>query len=385
MLPTDSTHVASTMGPTRPTDPNEQETWQIALQMLTAAIMWLMAVFGNCLVILVVRRSRRLQSTTNYFVVSLALADLLVALFCLPVVLIRVISQTWLLGNLLCKVVRFTQYMAPSVTVLVLVGICVDRFYTILYPLSFKITRGKAKKIILVSWFLAIVLSCPTFYFFEVDESSGVAVCNTYILYSPGGIMYSAFVMLVEYLLPLLIVFVIYTRVVRHIWRVGIGAGWALQRTTNAVPRTKVKTVKMLMIVSAVYFALWGPFFVTQLWFAASSYYTASPEVYIATVWLAFGSSASNPIIYSYYNPNFRRGCREVFCMSTMKCYRSNTYAITTSSRFSKRNHVGVAPMANFAGERGRPPSPYRTFDRDMNGDKKLAWPLPILGQSTYL
>ncbi|XP_038046993.1 probable G-protein coupled receptor 19 [Patiria miniata] len=385
MLPTNSTPVVSTAGPTTPINPNAQETWQIALQVLTAAIMWLMAVFGNCLVILVVKRSRRLQSTTNYFVVSLALADLLVALFCLPMVLIRVISQEWLLGNMLCKVVRFTQYMTPSMTVLVLVGICVDRFYTILYPLSFKITRGKAKKIILVSWFLAIVLSCPTFYFFEVNQSLPYPFCNTYIAYSPGGIMYTAFVMFVEYLLPLLIVFVIYARVVRHIWRVGIRAGRALQRTTNAVPRTKVKTVKMLMIVSTVYFALWGPFFIAQLWFAASADYTPIPELYIATVWIAFGSSASNPIIYSYYNPNFRRGCRELFCMSTMKCYRSNTYAITTSTRFAKRNHVGVAPMVNYSAERMRPPSPYRTFDRDMNGDKKLAWPLPTAGQSTYL
>ena len=186
MLPTNSSPVT----PPGQTNKNEQETWQISLQVLTAIIMWLVAVSGNCLVILVVKRSRRLQSTTNYFVVSLALADLLVALFCLPMILIRVVALKWLLGNLLCKVVRFMQYMAPCVTVLVLVCICVDRFYTILYPLSFKITRGKAKKMIVVSWFLAVVMSCPTFYFFKVDDSSEVyPFCNTYISYSLEGIL----------------------------------------------------------------------------------------------------------------------------------------------------------------------------------------------------
>ncbi|XP_071809466.1 probable G-protein coupled receptor 19 [Asterias amurensis] len=383
-----SSTMKTTVAPLTPSNPNEQHPWQIGLQVFTAIIMWLMAVFGNCLVILVVKRSRRLQSTTNYFVVSLALADLLMALFCMPLVLIRITTQTWLFGNFVCKVVRFVQYMAPSVTVFVLVGISVDRFFTILYPLSFKITRGKAKKMIVMSWFVAIILSCPAFYFFEVAVSNGSdsqPFCDTFISYSTEGIVYSALVVFVEYLLPLIVVSVVYTRIIRHIWRVGIGAGRTLHRTTNAVPRTKVKTVKMLMIVSTVYFISWGPFFVLQLWFAASADITPIPKIYIATVWIAFGSSASNPIIYSCYNPNFRRGCREVFCMSTMKCYRSNTYAITTSSRFAKKNHVGMAPMSSYPVERRRPPSPYKTFDRDMNGDKKMAWPLPTVGQSTYL
>lgn len=349
-----------------------------------------MSIFGNVLVILVVHRSRRLQSTTNYFVVSLSFADLCMAVLCMPFILGRVVAGEWLFGEFICKFIRFLQYMAPGATVYVLLAIGVDRFYTIIYPLSFKITRGKAKRMIAISWMISILLSCPAFFFFKSRNTHGWQFCDTFINYNTPGVVYTSFIVFVEYLLPSILIFLIYAKIIKHIWHVGI-SGRSVQRTMNSVPRTKVKTVKMLMIVTAVYFLSWTPFFITQLVY--SNFHPSvyiDPTIYIAVVWIAFASSASNPLIYAYYNSNFRRGCKEVFCMSTMKCYRSNTYAITSTSRFGRKNHVGVAPGSldmNGSGGGGgnRPMSPYKSFDRDANGDKKMAWPLPAGGSTTYL
>ncbi|XP_072034900.1 probable G-protein coupled receptor 19 [Amphiura filiformis] len=367
---------------TNPQRPN----WQIALEIFTACLLWLLSIFGNVLVILVVHRSRRLQSTTNYFVVSLSFADLCMALLCMPFILGRVVAHQWLFGVFICKLVRFLQYMAPGATVYVLLAIGVDRFYTIIYPLSFKITRGKAKRMIGISWIVSVILSCPAFFFFNLSNvGSSWEFCDTFISHHTAGVMYTAFIVLVEYLLPSVLIVLIYAKIIKHIWNVGI-SGRTVQRTMNAVPRTKVKTVKMLMIVTAVYFLSWTPFFITQLVYSSLNPPYVDPTIYIACVWIAFASSASNPIIYAYYNSNFRRGCKEVFCMSTMRCYRSNTYAITNPSRFARKNHVGIAPGSiDMNGTSARPVSPYKSFDRDANGDKKMAWPLPAGGSTTYL
>ena len=389
-LSTSAVNVTSTLynGPIQVINP-PRPNWQIALEIFTACLLWLLSIFGNVLVILVVHRSRRLQSTTNYFVVSLSFADLCMALLCMPFILGRVVAQEWLFGEFICKFVRFLQYMAPGATVYVLLAIGVDRFYTIIYPLSFKITRGKAKRMIGISWILSVILSCPAFFFFNLSREppiNGRLFCDTFIDHNAAGVIYTAFIVFVEYLLPSVLIILIYAKIIRHIWNVGI-SGRTVQRTMNAVPRTKVKTVKMLMIVTAVYFLSWTPFFITQLVYSSANPQYVDPTIYIACVWIAFASSSSNPIIYSYYNSNFRRGCKEVFCMSTMRCYRSNTYAITNPSRFARKNHVGIAPggIDMNGSTTTRPVSPYKSFDRDANGDKKMAWPLPAGGSTTYL
>ena len=49
-------------------------------------------IFGNVLVILSVYRERTLQTVTNYFIVSLALADLLVAIGAMPFAVYALVS-----------------------------------------------------------------------------------------------------------------------------------------------------------------------------------------------------------------------------------------------------------------------------------------------------
>ena len=61
------------------TDPPTRQYWFLLLVLIP-----LLSVFGNVLVILAVWRERSLQSATNYFIVSLAVADLLVSAAVMP-------------------------------------------------------------------------------------------------------------------------------------------------------------------------------------------------------------------------------------------------------------------------------------------------------------
>ncbi|XP_070562471.1 probable G-protein coupled receptor 19 [Ptychodera flava] len=368
------------------TDPHRSNA-NVILEIVTLSIMWLGCIFGNTLVCIVVYRSRRMQSTTNYFVVSLAWADLLVAFLCMPFIAARVISTEWVFGDFMCKLVRFLQLLTPGSTVYVLIAISFDRFYTIIYPLSFKVTRSKAKQMITGSWIFAAIIACPTFYFYGATTSDYYpdnVLCNTFIPNNVGGIIYTVLIFLIIFLIPVVIIAIVYVKIFKYIWTVGVG-GRTFQRTMNTVPRTKVKTIKMLSIVNVVYFCSWAPFCIAQLWYACSQATYVNPTIYISVTWIAFASSVSNPIIYSCYNSNFRRGCKEVFCMSNMRCYRSNTYAITTTSRFAKKNHIGVIETSNGNGNY-RSSTPTKNFDRDSKGDKKMAWPLAAMpGPDTYL
>ncbi|NXJ62393.1 GPR19 protein, partial [Rostratula benghalensis] len=309
---------------------------EIAAASMVLGVLWLVSVFGNSLVCLVIHRSRRTQSTTNYFVVSMACADLLISVTSVPFVLLQFTWGRWTLGNVMCKLVRYVQYLTPGVQIYVLLSICVDRFYTIVYPLSFKVSREKAKKMILASWLFDAVFASPAFFFYG---SNGDKHCNFFLPGSWEGAIYSIIHLLVVFLIPSILIILFYQKVVRYIWRIGTD-GMTVRRTMNIVPRTKVKTIKMFLMLNSVFLLSWLPFYVVQLWHPQETDYRKSSLVFLAVTWISFSSSASKPTLYSVYNANFRRGMKETCCMSAMKCYRSNAYTITTSSRIAKKNHV---------------------------------------------
>jgi len=66
----------------------KQPTHMVVVLTLAYAAVFLLAVVGNVLVVCVVCRNTSMHSVTNYFIVNLAVADLLVGFFCLPITLV---------------------------------------------------------------------------------------------------------------------------------------------------------------------------------------------------------------------------------------------------------------------------------------------------------
>ncbi|XP_075269661.1 putative G-protein coupled receptor 19 [Opisthocomus hoazin] len=352
---------------------------EIAAASMVLGVLWLVSVFGNSLVCLVIHRSRRTQSTTNYFVVSMACADLLISVTSVPFVLLQLTYGRWTLGNVMCKLVRYIQYVTPGVQIYVLLSICVDRFYTIVYPLSFKVSREKAKRMILASWLFVAMFASSAFFFYGSNSSDH---CNFFLPSSWEAAVYGITHLFVVFLIPSILIILFYHKVIKYIWRIGTD-GRTVRRTTNIVPRTKVKTIKMFLMLNSLFLLSWLPFYVVQLWHPHETDYRKSSLVFLAITWISFSSSASKPTLYSIYNANFRRGVKETFCMSAMKCYRSNAYTITTSSRIAKKNHIGIeenpAPAKTVTKD-----SIYDAFNREAK-EKKLAWPIQSNPPNTFV
>lgn len=332
---------------------DQQHISIVVLEIVVFMLMWILAMLGNILVVLVIRRSRRMQSTTNYFVVSIALSDLILILLAAPFVCVQVMIQEWTTGPVLCRIVRFIQFFSTSSVSFVLVAICIDRFYTIIHPLSFKVTRGTAKKLIVVGWILSFLISSMCIYFFEQVVVKNVSntgqtrfVCPTFIPASQwSGMVYACLCIVTQYLCPLILVAVGYYRTftyiksIRHQVRIH-------RRANNPIPRTKYKMVKMLMFLSVLTFVLYLPFYATQTFHTFTYKRYLSAQVFTASFWLVCASAAAKPVIYACGNSNFWRGCKEVLCMSTMRCYRLNTYIVTNASSVSKNNYVGVIDLS---------------------------------------
>ncbi|NWV03762.1 GPR19 protein, partial [Ptilonorhynchus violaceus] len=308
---------------------------EIAAASVLWGALWLISVLGNFLVCFVMLRSRRTQSTTNYFVVSMACADLLSSVGSAPFLLLQLSSGRWMLGSGMCRLVRYIQYLTPGVQIYLLLTISLDRCYTLIHPLRVKVSREKAQKMALVSWLCGALFASPACFLYG---SSTNHHCNFFLPDSwqgtASGVIHLSVLL---FLIPSLLIILCYQKLFMYIWRRDT-EDMAGRRTVNFVSRRKVKTVKMFLIFISHFLMSWLPFFMVQLWHPQETDYRKSSLVFLAITWISFSSSASKPILFYIYNANFRRGMQETCCR--WKYHRSNIYTITTSSRTAEKNRV---------------------------------------------
>lgn len=115
------------------------------------------AVLGNALVIISVHRHRKLRVITNYYVVSLAMADMLVALCAMTFNASVELSGYWMFGTFMCDVWNSLDVYFSTASILHLCCISVDRYYAIVRPLEYPITMTHRT----VSFMLANVWLLP--------------------------------------------------------------------------------------------------------------------------------------------------------------------------------------------------------------------------------
>ncbi|XP_035214257.1 dopamine D2-like receptor, partial [Stegodyphus dumicola] len=86
----------------------------------------LVAVVGNILVILSVYKEKSLQTVTNYFIVSLAFADLLVAAVVMPFAVYVLVNVDWELSDTLCDFYIAVDVTCSTASIFNLVAISID-------------------------------------------------------------------------------------------------------------------------------------------------------------------------------------------------------------------------------------------------------------------
>ncbi|KAK9890910.1 hypothetical protein WA026_012252 [Henosepilachna vigintioctopunctata] len=121
----------------------------------------LMAVFGNAVVIISVHRHRKLRVITNYYVVSLAMADMLVALCAMTFNASVELTGMWLFGPFMCDMWNSFDVYFSTASILHLCCISVDRYYAIVRPLEYPITMTHKTVLFMLAnvWILPALMS----------------------------------------------------------------------------------------------------------------------------------------------------------------------------------------------------------------------------------
>ena len=132
---------------------------------LFQGIILLVGLVGNILVVLVVAKTKSMHSPTNCYLVSLAVADVIVLVASVPNELIFyfLIGDKWIWGEWGCAIFSFSQYLGINASSLSLTAFTVERYIAICHPMKAQTmcTVNRAKKIIWGVWIFSVIYCVP--------------------------------------------------------------------------------------------------------------------------------------------------------------------------------------------------------------------------------
>ncbi|XP_072548232.1 dopamine receptor D2a [Salminus brasiliensis] len=190
------------------TDGGRRHQYNYYAMLLTLLIF--VIVFGNVLVCMAVSREKALQTTTNYLIVSLAVADLLVATLVMPWVVYLEVVGEWRFSTIHCDIFVTLDVMMCTASILNLCAISIDRYTAVAMPMLYN-TRYSSKRrvtvMISVVWILSFAISCPLLFGLNNTESRDDALC---VIANPAFVVYSS---IVSFYVPFIITLLVYVQI----------------------------------------------------------------------------------------------------------------------------------------------------------------------------
>ncbi|XP_058049051.1 5-hydroxytryptamine receptor 7-like [Ahaetulla prasina] len=322
---------------------------------IVISIITLLTIAGNSLVVISVCTVKKLRQPSNYLVVSLAAADLSVALAVMPFVIITdLVGGKWLFGEVFCNVFIAMDVMCCTASIMTLCVISVDRYLGITRPLTYPVRQdGKLMaKMVFVVWLLSASITLPPLFGWAknvtVERVCLISQDVGYTIYSTG----------VAFYIPTTVMLVMYHRIYKvakasaqkHRFVdfprphdqdriVCVDSGVRLPRSTKrsqatvecatlskflqedhkniSIFKREQKAARTLGIIVGAFTVCWLPFFLmsTARPFLCGSRCSCIPLWLERTLlWLGYTNSLINPLIYAFFNRDLRTTFWNLLC-----------------------------------------------------------------------
>lgn len=282
---------------------------------------FLVGIVGNILIVHSVIHFRRMKSLSNVFLASLATADLILIIFCVPVKFAQLFTFSWTFGVVLCKCVHYIQDLSAICSVFTLTAMSIERYYAIMYPVECRYicTMSQTRRTIILVWLASILLATPTFWLqilYPVGDSDHRAEwCVRDWNNTLSWKLYELYLLTIILIVPLIIMTYSYAHICNRLWSVmhNRNTTFPLSQSTvyiDASANKMSQVIKMLIVVVVIFVLCWAPILILNVLKAFDivprlnyGYMKAvKPTFHL----LSYANSCVNPIIYGFMSRNFR-------------------------------------------------------------------------------
>lgn len=301
---------------------------------ILVALQIILNLVGNIMVVVCFYHFHHLRTKCNYFIISLSMADICVALFAMPFWLVLQLTNDmerdykYIISPAMYRFWSSMDILVGTASITNLAAVSFDRQLAITSPFRYQriLTHNRVIVVIIATWIYSIIIT-----------SGRVLGTQKFLLetYIPLVVTFGCF-------LPLFSMIIMYSR----IYFVARSQAVRLGNYSR-----DIKAAKTIAIVIGTFLVCWLPFFLITLSVYLLIMFT--PHVYRpelipalrAIKWMAYFNSCLNPIIYTCLNRPYRRAFHQMF----RRCFRGKGYDAAHN------------PSSNYVSEYQRPV--------DHNGD----------------
>ncbi|XP_054706733.1 galanin receptor type 1-like, partial [Uloborus diversus] len=352
---------------------------------ITHAIIFLLGIIGNTVVIVTWAGSKPTRSPTCTFLVSLAVADLLLLVIYVPLETLGYFVITWDAGGTVCKLSSYVEMLSGMASVLNLTAVSIERFLVIAHPITARryCTAGTCRTGLCIVWGAAIFLAFPVCFTKRIYPityfNNSTSITAFYCWDSNDSVAFgiAIYQLVAIFLLPAVFMTACYICVIRELWSSTRTVAAMTRPNENDLeketckvnnpskirftcsrqqraPRSKVlsihrqglevqharkQVIKMLILVIVLFMICWGPRLIMHV-LIKHGLSTFTVHVYnlrIAVYLLSFIHSAINPVIYGFMSSNFRK--------MMLQCCKDGVCGKMTCSICGRRKKTGDRPQ----------------------------------------
>ena len=286
----------------------------------------LVSAIGNTLEIISFLRIQNLRTSTNYYITSMAVSDLLYVITRWPLYSRSRLSHAYVFQ---CKVVNFNfqlvlfRSVSYSVSIESLVLITVDRFIATVFPLKTAMISGRIRALFIVlSWIIPLGAFFPLLYYTRNAEPDEINLCSTDISGLAGTISL-IFVFVIFYFVPLIAIIILNFRIMKSLRRTNPVIQGNGQSNRRQKQSTRVMKILISIIVS--FLVCWTLTYVTVFLLKFIQHFSKKGNILewvliFCPSFLSFLGTAVNPLILFAFSTNYRQALKYCLRIAVGKC-----------------------------------------------------------------
>lgn len=336
-------------------DLSSRSHFLVAVEVFCLIVLNVLSLMGNMLVCISVYQNKRLRTSTNLYIIALAVSDLLSAVMVMPFGIGVLITGKWIYGEAICQLHAFFSLFVIYISPVTMGLTAVNRYVRICksdqkYQRMFSVKRSRI--------FLATVwtvVACFTF----IPRSAGVqayafvpgyAQCSIAHLSETGKLVHYLIVVTFFFLTPLIAAIISYIKVSRKISQHNTTIAVTIQDSAQqnntqaggkkgGISVHEIKLSKSLFAVVFAFMMCWIPFWIIVILRRFRLVAVMPRSVELLCMFLLYLSNTINPFIYAGMNPVFRREFRKILTCERIR-NRGNDSEASGVSFFYLFRHI---------------------------------------------
>ena len=287
----------------------------------------IVGVFGNSLVVTVVKMIRSMRTTTNYLLVNVAAADITTLLFTAIHVIIKSVGRypsSPALQSFLCKFIINNSIVIVTllVTSLTMTILAFERYHALVKPLTMsgRLTTGNIAYVIGAIWLVAIAMVTPIFVSFDYILGTSLQ-CSTFVGNNEMVIYIDCLIVILT-VIPFTVIAFCYSQIIYGLYFNNTICNNKSERgDTREEMKEKKRLVILLILLTVVFFIAFIPYGIMIILNFNQIRNTHTRYVQHYAQYLTLLSCAVNPFIYAFQSSSYRRSfvflIKKMFCRDT--------------------------------------------------------------------